>query len=135
MAALETLYFFTDIFILFGVMSLYAVQHEESGWWGFAGFVLATIGIGSIIGPDATIHGIDFYAIGASIFAIGLSALAVGSWRANILPRWASGLWVLSTVLGFLGFFAPSLRLLLVISGVIFGVGFAGAGLSVWRKQ
>jgi hypothetical protein len=42
----------TDVSILFGIMGLYGFQHQESRLWGFFGFVLATIGIGLIIGPD-----------------------------------------------------------------------------------
>lgn len=130
--ALEFLYLVIDILILFGVMSLYSFQHEDAKLWGFFGFVLATIGIGLIIGPDGELAGISMYPVGSFIFAIGLSFLAIGSWIANKLPCWAPACWILSTLLGFIGYFVPGLNLLFVISGIIFSIGFAGAGFKVW---
>lgn len=41
-------------------------------------------------------------------------------------------LWVLSTIVGVMGYFIPGLNLLFVTSGVVFGIGFAGAGMKVW---
>ena len=69
------------------------------------------------------------------VAAIGLLLLAVGAWQANKLPRWIPALWVSSTLLGFVGFFAPGLSGLFVLSGVLFGAGFASAGLKVWSAQ
>jgi hypothetical protein len=132
---LEILYLLTDLFILFGVMGLYGFQHEEAGLWGFWGFLLATIGTGIIIGPDGSIAGVNLYPVGGLIFAAGLTLLAVGSWIANKLPRWIPAFWVLSTIIGFIGYFIPGLNLLFVVSGVIFGISFAGAGIAVRSKR
>jgi hypothetical protein len=41
---------------------------------------------------------------------------------------------VVSTVIGFVGYFAPGLDFLFVVSGVLFGVSFARAGLKVWTS-
>lgn len=130
--ALEILYLLTDIFILFGIMGVYSFQHKESGLWGFFGFLLAIIGTGIIIGPDGAIAGVNMYPVGTLILAGGLTLLAIGSWVANKLPQWVPILWVLSTILGFIGYFVPGFNLLFVISGVLFGIGFAGAGIKVW---
>jgi hypothetical protein len=127
---IEFLYLLTDIFLVFGIMGLYGFQHQESGWWGFLGFLLAIIGIAVI--RTREIEGINMYAIGALIFAAGLVLFAIGSWFANKLPRWVSIFWTLSTIIGFVGYFSPGFSLLFVISGVLFGVGFTGAGLNVW---
>ncbi len=129
---LELLYLLTDIFLLFGLIGLYGFQHQESKSWGFLGFLLAIIGIAVI--RTRAIAGVSTYAIGASIFVVGLSLLAIGSWLANKLPRWVAVLWVLSTIIGFIGGFVPGFNLLFAISGVLFGVGFAGAGLKVWSE-
>jgi hypothetical protein len=126
----ELLYLLTDIFLVFGIIGLYGFQHQESGWWGFWGFVLAIIGITVI--RTGTIAGVKMYVIGASIFVVGLSLFAVGSWLAAKLPQWVSVIWILSTVIGFLGYFLPSLNLLFMMSGLLFGIGFAGAGFQVW---
>jgi hypothetical protein len=115
---LEILYFFTDVFILFGLMGLYAFQHEEIGVEGFIGFLIATVGIGSIIGPDGEISGLSMYVVGASIFAVGLNLFAIGTWKASKLPRWVPAVWILSTIIGFIGYFAKGYSMLFVISGI-----------------
>ncbi len=128
--AIELLYLLTDILIIFGMIGLYGFQHQESQLWGFWGFLLAIVGIAVI--RTRVMAGVDTYTIGAFIFVVGLSLLAIGSWLANKLPRWVSACWVLSTVIGVIGSFVPGFNLLLEISGVLFGISFAGAGLKVW---
>ncbi len=128
----EILYLFTDIFILFGLMGIYGFEHQESGWWGFFGFLLAIVGTGIIIGPDGSIGRVNMYPVGSLILVAGLILLAVGSWIANKFPRWIPVFWVVSTIVGFVGYFIPSLNLFFVISGIIFGISFAGAGFEVW---
>jgi hypothetical protein len=128
----EILYLITDIFILFGIMGIYGFEHQESGLWGFCGFLLAIVGTGIIIGPDGSIGGVNLYPVGSLILAAGLTLLVVGSWIANKFSRWIPILWVLSTVVGFIGYFSPGLNLLFILSGIIFGIGFAGAGVEVW---
>jgi hypothetical protein len=127
---ISILYLLTDIFLLFGIIGIYGFQHRESRLWGFFGFILAIVGIAII--RTGSIAGINLYPIGASIFTLGMSLFAVGSWIARKLPRWVSVLWVLSTIVGFMGYFIPGLNLLFVASGVIFGIGFAGAGMKIW---
>jgi hypothetical protein len=127
---LELLYLLTDIFLLFGMMGLYGLQHQESKLWGLNGFLLAIIGVAVI--RTKAIAEVNMYAIGALIFAAGLIAFAIGSWMANKLPRWIPVVWVLSTIIGFVGYFVPGFSLLFVTSGGLFGVGFAGAGLQAW---
>jgi hypothetical protein len=128
--AIALLYLVTDIFLLLGMMGVYGFQRRESGTWGWGGFLLAVVGLAMI--RTGAITGLNLYPIGAVVFAIGLSALAIGSWMAGKLPRWVSIVWVVSTVIGFVGFFAPGLNFLFVVSGVLFGVSFARAGLKVW---
>ncbi|MBE9139184.1 hypothetical protein IQ254_18615 [Nodosilinea sp. LEGE 07088] len=129
-AAIELFYLLTDIFIIFGMMGLYGFQHQESGLWGFFGFLLAIIGIGII--RTGSISGVNMYPIGALIFVVGLSSFAVGCWIANKLPFWISAFWLLSTLVGCIGYFVPGLNLLFTISGVLFGLGFASAGFKIW---
>ena len=129
-AAIASLYLLTDIFILFGIISIYGFQHQESRLWGFWGFLFTIIGIAII--RTGAISSVNLYPIGALTFAMGLSLLAVGSLIAKKLARWISIFWLLSTILGFIGYFIPSLSLLFVISGIIFGISFAGAGIKIW---
>ncbi len=127
---LAILYLLTDIFLLFGIVGIYGFQHQKSRLWGFLGFILAIVGIAII--RTGTISGVNLYPIGASIFTAGMSLFAVGSWIAKKLPHWISVLWILSTIVGFMGYFIQGLNLLFVASGVIFGIGFAGAGMKIW---
>jgi hypothetical protein len=129
---IELLYLFTDLLILFGLMGLYGFQHEEAGLWGFSGFLLAIVGNGMIIGPDGEMFGVALYPVGAVILAVGLDLLVIGAWIANKLSRWTLVLLGLSTILGFIGYFVPRLEFLFVLSGLLFGIGFAGAGRQVW---
>ena len=130
LALIAILYLLTDIFILFGIIGIYGFLHQESRLWGFFGFLLAIIGIAMI--RTGAIAGVNLYPIGALSFTVGLSLFAVGSWIARKLPQWVSIFWVLSMIVGFIGYFIPDLNLLFVISGIIFGIGFAGAGITMW---
>lgn len=128
-SAIAVLYLLTDLFILFGIFGMYGFQHQESGLWGFFGFLLAIVGIAII--RTGAISGVSLYSIGASIFTVGLSLFAVGSWKARKLPKWISSFWLLSAIIGVVGYFVAGLSLLFVLSGVIFGIAFAGAGLKI----
>ncbi|WP_309738465.1 MULTISPECIES: hypothetical protein [unclassified Chamaesiphon] len=129
---ISILYLLTDIFLLFGIVGIYSFQYRQSRSWGLCGFLLAIVGIAII--RTGSIAGVSLYPIGASIFTVGMSLFAIGSWIARKLPRWVSVLWILSTIVGFMGYFIPGLKLLFVLSGVIFGIGFAGAGMKIWSS-
>jgi hypothetical protein len=129
--AIAILYLMTDIFILLGIIGIYGFLHQHSRLWGFWGFLLAVLGIAII--RTGTIAGVYLYPIGALCFTAGLSLFAVGAWIARKLPRWVPVFWVLSTIIGFVGYFVPGLKVLFVLSGVIFGIGFAGAGIDLWK--
>jgi hypothetical protein len=66
-------------------------------------------------------------------FTAGLSLFAVGDWIARKLPQWVSIFWALSTIIGFVGYFIPGFEVLFVSSGVTFGIGFARAGINIWK--
>ncbi len=129
-AILNWLYLVTDIFIFLGMMGLYGFQVRESGVWGFLGWLLTIAGIGII--RYGAIARVDLYSVGALLFAGGLVVFAVGAWIANKLPRWIPAVWILSTIVGICGYFVAGLQLLFVISGLMFGIGFAAAGFKVW---
>jgi hypothetical protein len=129
---LELLYVVIDIGILFGIIGLYSFQHQETGLWGFWGFVIAMIGISSIVGPETEFAGFNLYLVGTVIFSAGLILLAIGSWFAHKLPRWIPVCWVLSIAVGSLGYLDQHLSPLLILSGVLFGIAFSGAGCKIW---
>lgn len=113
--------------ILFALIGLYAFQVEESGLWGFLGFVAAFIGNVLEMAGETPLS--------ASIYTVGLILFAIGSWIANKLPRWVPVLWILTPLIGMPGFLLESLRdLLFTGSGIVLGVSFIGAGYRLWSS-
>ena len=131
---LQIFYLTIDVLLLLGAIDVYAFQRQETGRWGFIGFLLALIGAGLLLGHDVVNAVAFLYPVAAFLFAVGISVLAIRSWAANMLPRWVSTLLITSTVIGILGFVVKGVDVLFVISGVIFGIGFIGAGLTVWLQ-
>jgi hypothetical protein len=126
------LYLVTDVFLFFGTIGLYLFQPKEIGLVGTSGFVLQILGTLTLIGRDLAIFGDSLYPVAALMFAAGLDLFAVGSWGSKKLPRWILSLWILSTIVGPIGYFARDLAILFVASGMLFGIGFAAAGTTIW---
>ena len=126
------LYFFTDVFLLFGSIGIYVVQSEEIGLTGTLGFVVQVVGALILIVRDVAVLGSGVYLIGALMFAAGLDLLAAGSWRGKRFGRWILILWVLSTIVGPIGYFSEGLSVLFIVSGMLFGVAFAAGGITVY---
>ena len=131
---LQIFYFTIDVLLLLSVIDVYAFQKQEMGRWGLVGYLLALIGPGLLLGHDVVNALAFLYPVAAFLFAVGISVLAIRSSVANTLPRWTSALLITSTVIGILGFVVGGFDILFVISGVIFGIGFIGAGLTVWLQ-
>ena len=132
---LEVLYLMTDLLILFGVLGVYAYQHQRAGYLGFTGFLLAMIGTAIIVGPDGRIGNLEMYMVGAIMISIGVVLLAIGTWQADQLSRWVPILWVVSTVVGIGGFLMGGIAWTFLIAGVAFGLAFLLAGVSIWIKS
>ncbi len=129
---LQIFYFTIDVLLLLGVIAMYAFQKQKIGRWGSVGILLAFIGGVLLLGHDVVNALAFLYPVAAFLFAVGISVLAIRSWKAGTLPRWVSALLIASTLLGILGFVVKGFDILFVISGVVFGIGFIGAGLTVW---
>ena len=132
---LQIFYFTIDVLLLLGVIDVYAFQKQEIGRWGLVGYLLALIGAGLLLGHDVVNALAFLYPVAAFLFAVGISALAIRSWAVNTLPHWVSALLIASTILGILGFVVKGFDILFVISGVILGIGFIGAGLTVLSQS
>jgi hypothetical protein len=134
---LQLFYLLIDLLFFFAVIGWYAYQKQETGWWGFTGFLLALIGAGLLIVNDVVnaFTNLFLYPLAATLFAVGVSVLAIVSWSVNSIPRWACALLIVSTLVGFLGYFSRGFAILFVLSGVMFGVGFIGVGLKLWMQS
>jgi len=122
--------------IMYGLIGIYAVQAEGSGVVGLAGFLLALLGNAYFIGPQGPVAGVEGTMVYGSIYALGLVLLAIGSLRARRFPRWAPWMWIVAVVIGLPGAFVPELGTLPFLLGALaYGVGFAGAGYTLWRGK
>ena len=125
------LYLVINILLIISSIGLFEFQHLEAGIPGKLALLLQVLGALVLIGRDLAILSDAFYPIGALTFAVGLDLFAITSWKAKTLPRWVLFLLILSTVIGPIGFFSPSLSILFVASGIAFGIGFASAGAAI----
>lgn len=117
----------------FALIGIYAAQLRESGWVGLVGFVLALSGNAFFIGPEGPVGGVDSGLIGGPIYALGLLLLAVATWRTGKFPRWVAALWIAAIVFGLPAIAVPALEpVLFAVGGVLFGLGFIGAGIRLW---
>ncbi len=137
-AALEVIYVLQAIPMLFGILGVYAYQHEECGWSGFLGFILAVIGNAFLLGGAGEVARVPNFMLGGTLAGIGLLLLAIGSWKAGVFPSWMPMLWIVAILAG-----VPAMavelsgqlalaQLVVLVSGLIFAVGFIGTGYVLW---
>ena len=126
-----TLYLIIDVMLLFGCVGFYEFQRVAIRFLGTLGLLLEILGAVVLIARDLSLLSSEAYPIGALLFAVGVDLFAIGSWRSRTFPRWILILLILSTVIGPIGFFTPSLAVLFAASGVLFGIGFMSAGIQV----
>ena len=119
-----------DVLLLFGFMGIYLAYRAALGWPGLLAFVLAETGIGSIIGPDTVAFGVDSYQAGVVAISVGLALFGT-----TILIRRAGSsaaiCWILSLVTGVAGGFVGQGAFGFFLGGILFGLGFVAAGLTL----
>ncbi len=133
--------------IVFALIGIYGFQIEESGVYGFLGFLLAVLmsclGLSLITWSPEIMEGEG--AAGMLVLLMGISGLSgyillsIGSWKADKLPRWAVVLWPIGTVISALGGMLASgfenADYLHVIGISIWGLGMIGAGVKLWSGR
>ena len=130
-AGLAVLYLVTDVGIALGLIAWYFAQHASVGVWGSVGFLLGIVGV-EIIRSNGAIPGAGLYPPGALLLVVGINVVAYRAWRARRVPVWVLGLLICSAVAGPIGL-VPGLGAFFVLSGLAFGIGFAGVGAVVWH--
>ncbi len=126
---LEIFYGLIDLCLLFGLFAVYLKSAERLGWPGLISFLVAAVGLASIVGPDTTLWGVDLYRLGAAVLMVGLSALAaVMLWR-RVLKQ-AALYWLAAFAVGLLATLTSS-QLAFAVAGMLFGVGFVSAGVTL----
>ena len=132
-ANVYVLYFLIDLFLLTGVIGLYLSSMTGGKMLGRLGFVLMCSALLVLIARDVGIVTPDAYALAAALFSLGLDLFAIQTLRTRKMAGWIPVSWILSTVVGPVGFFVPTLHFLFAISGLLFGIAFMGAGVVMWR--
>jgi hypothetical protein len=132
---LKTLYFVIDVCLLSGVLGIYRFERERLGLVGLLAAILAIGGAGLLIVRDTVAWSTSLYGIAALMFSVGLSLLGIASWTTKKLPQWIYIFWVTATLVGILGYLVPALGILFVLSGMLLGVGFTGAGFIIWSSN
>jgi hypothetical protein len=108
----ESLYIVVDVCLTIGLVGFSARHSKSIGWPGAAGLALALVGLATVRANRA-ISTVDLYPAGALATACGVILLSARAWIARRI-RGANAL--------------------LVWSGVIFGVAFAGLGIEMWKS-
>lgn len=127
------LYFAIDLFLLLGVIGFFRASLAAAKLLGFVGFVIMFLAVLILIARDVGIFPKTVYAGAAGAFSLGLVLFAIQVLLTRKISVWMPIAWILSTIIGPVGFFVPSLSFLFVISGLLFGLAFAAAGVATWR--
>jgi hypothetical protein len=138
-----TLDFFAITLLIFGLVGIYSCQVEESGFIGFAGFLLSVlmscIGLSLIRwSPEITATSETTEMVTLTMGMVGLIGyilLGIGSWKANKLPRWSVVFWPLGIVISAIGGMVDNGGFLHVIGISIWALGIIGAGIKLWSAK
>jgi len=130
------LYFAIDLTLLLGITGFYRWSLTAGKFVGALGFSFMFGALLVLIARDVGVLPAGVYAVGAAVFSLGLDLFAIQALRTRKISRWIPLCWILSTIIGPVGFFVPKLHFLFVLSGVVFGIAFACAGVAMaWSSR
>ena len=131
-AALQQIWFAIDLLLLVGIGGIYLAEANRLGIAGFIAVLIFLFGILLVRSNGVTVLGIGGYQTGAAIALIGVSILALLMLlrRAQIV---ASLLWLAALVAGLTSRTGFGAGYLIALSGLLFGLGFAAAGVGLLR--
>jgi hypothetical protein len=133
---LQWLYAGIDVLLLMGLMGIYFARAERLGFLGLASFGVAVAALSFIGGPDADPFGFSTYEQGAAALAIAMVGLSLAWVRAGERPLGPPLCWFGSVVVvGVLNFIPPISQYGFILAGVLFGAGFAWAGVVQLRPR
>jgi len=146
------------VFLVFGLIGLYAYQAEKAGRLGLIAFILTAATnamfptfalfeaalMPTLVADPATRSLADPTAggafgtliLGAVVVAlVGYILFGIAIMRAGVLPRWAGLLIMVGWVLLFFGSGLPVLALIKPIGIVLAGLGYAWCGYGIWLSK
>ena len=128
-------YLVVDLCLLAGVIGLYGFVVRASKLVPLLGSALMILALVVLIGRDLGLASANIYAGAAATFSLGLDLFAIHLLQTRKMPSWIPVAWLVSTIVGPLGFFVSQLHFLFTLSGLIFGMSFAAAGVMMWLRR
>jgi hypothetical protein len=128
-------YLAVDLCLLMGVIGLYGFVEGSSRFLPLLGSALMVLALIVLIGRDLGLASANIYAGAAATFSLGLDLFAIHLLQTRKMPSWIPIAWLVSTIVGPVGFFVSQLHFLFAISGLIFGMAFGAAGVVMWLRR
>jgi hypothetical protein len=119
----------SNVATLIALIGIYLYQKDTAGVFGLIAFLVAFVG--ALLLTFA-------YNLESStmIYALGLILIAISALWTDSFPKWVPWLWLAATIVGIPGIFLSDLQQTLFLLGaILFGAGFIGAGLSLWKSS
>jgi hypothetical protein len=127
-ASAPWIYTVSNVATLIALIGIYLFQKDSAGIFGLVAFLVAFAG--ALLLTFA--YNLETSTI---IYALGLILIAIAALRAGSFPKWVPWMWLAATIVGIPGAFLPDLQQTLFLLGaILFGAGFIGAGLSLWKS-
>ncbi|HZZ35352.1 MAG TPA: hypothetical protein VFE03_06470 [Caulobacteraceae bacterium] len=127
----QALYFVTDIFLVAGLVAIFARCAVALGWIGLIGFALALVGF--LVIRTGTLMGVQTYSTGGALCLFGLAFIGARMPAEPPFPRLASILWMAALIIGVAGAFWPIMTWGVFVAGLVFALGFIAAGVPLMR--
>jgi len=147
-----------SVFLVFGLIGLYAYQVAKVGWLGLIAFILTLAASAMLISAElfggalaptlaanpATQSLVNPQQAGPFVIVIGVIAvlatvgnilLGIAIMRAGVLPRWAGLLIIIGYIFLAFGIGLPALAILAEVGLVLSGLGYAWCGYSIWATM
>ncbi len=125
-----------DVLLTLGLIGVYLIRAEKLALLGLASFAAAIAALSFIGGPDSDPYGFSTYEQGAAVLVIALIGLSLAWLRAGERPLSPPVLWFASAVAAGVMAWLPSPlpEHGFAVAGMLFGAGFAAAGLDLLRR-
>jgi hypothetical protein len=127
-ASAPWIYWVSNIATLIALVGIYLFQKDSAGVFGLIAFLVAFAG--------ALLLTFDYnLETSTMVYAFGLILIAIAALIAGAFPKWVPWMWLVATIVGIPGTFLPDLQnTLFLLGAILFGAGFIGAGLSLWKS-
>jgi len=147
-----------SVFLVFGLIGLYAYQVAKVGWLGLIAFILtltanamltsaelfggalaptlaANPATQSLVNPQQAGPFVIVNGVIVVLATVGNILLGIAIIRAGVLPRWAGLLIIIGYVFLAFGIGLPALAIISPVGIVLSGLGYAWCGYRIWAAM